>query len=40
MLDAHTIKLALVLFLFVGLPVMLMRYMVSKTIEVRYKDRR
>ena len=39
MLDAHTLKLALVLLLFVGLPVMLMRYMVSKTIEVRHKDR-
>lgn len=39
MFTTQAIKLALLLFLFVILPVMLMRYMVSKTIEIRQRDK-
>lgn len=37
MFTTQAIKLALLLFLFVILPVMLMRYMVSRTIEILHK---
>lgn len=39
MLGITAVKWALILLLFVVLPVALMRYMVHKTIEVSYKDK-
>lgn len=40
MIGAHVMKLILVMFLFVVLPIMFMRYMVRRTVEVINKDRR
>jgi len=39
MLGITAVKWVLVLFLFVVLPIALMRYMVHKTIKVTYKDK-
>ena len=39
MLSATAIKWAMVLVLFVVLPIALMRYMVRKTIEIKHTDR-